>query len=80
MHFLHSHHIRRYWFYVKNDFRNFHQIFTLCDPLSQKKRFLQKCLSFCVRSSSSSGNGSISMLISKFYFPVKLYEIYEKTL
>ena len=37
--------MRRYWFYVKNDFRNFHQIFTFWDPLSQKKRFLRKCLS-----------------------------------
>ena len=27
-HFLHSHHMRRYWFYVKNNFWNFHQIFT----------------------------------------------------
>ena len=46
--FLHSHHMRRYWFYVKNDFRNFHQIFTFWDPLSQKKRFLRKCLSVCL--------------------------------
>ena len=37
--------MRRYWFYVKNDFRNFHQIFPLEDPLSQKKGFLRKCLS-----------------------------------
>ena len=43
--FLHSHHVRKYWFYVKNDFRNFHKIFTFWDPLSQKKRFLRKCLS-----------------------------------
>ena len=39
--------MRRYWFYVKNDFRNFHQIFTFWDPLSQKKGFLRKCLSVC---------------------------------
>ena len=25
--FLQSHHMRRYWFYVKNHFWNFHQIF-----------------------------------------------------
>ena len=25
---LHSHHVRRHWFYVKNHFRNFHRIFT----------------------------------------------------
>ena len=31
--FLHS---RRYWFYAKIHFRNFHQIFTFWDPLSQK--------------------------------------------
>ena len=42
--------MRRYWFYVKNDFRNFHQIFAFWDPLSQKKRFLRKCLSVCNRS------------------------------
>ena len=48
--FLHSHHMRRYWFYVKNDFRNFHQIFMFWDPLSQKNRFLLKCLSVCSRS------------------------------
>ena len=40
--------MRRYWFYVKNDFRNFHQIFTFWDPLSQKKWFLRKCLSVCL--------------------------------
>ena len=40
--------MRRYWFYVKNDFRNFHQILTFWDPLSQKKRFLRKCLSVCL--------------------------------
>ena len=40
--------MRRYWFYVKNDFRNFHQIFTFWDRLSQKKRFLRKCLSVCL--------------------------------
>ena len=37
--------MRRYWFYVKNDFRNFHQILTSWDPLSQKKGLLRKCLS-----------------------------------
>ena len=42
--------MRRYCFYVKNDFRNFHQIFTFWDPLSQKKRVLRKCLSVCSRS------------------------------
>ena len=48
---LHSHqHIRRYWFYVKNDFRNNHQIFSFWDPLSQKKQFLRKCRSVvCLR-------------------------------
>ena len=45
--FLHSHHIR-YWFYVKNDFQNFHQILTFWYPLSQKKRFLRKWLSVCL--------------------------------
>ena len=40
--------MRRYWFYVKNDFRNFHQIFMFWDPLSQKKGFLRKCLSVCL--------------------------------
>ena len=40
--------MRRYWFYVKNYFRNFHQIFTFWDPLSQKKGFLRKCLSVCL--------------------------------
>ena len=40
--------MRRYWFYVKNDFRNFHQIFTFWDLLSQKKWFLRKCLSVCL--------------------------------
>ena len=40
--------MRRYWFYVKNDFRNFHQIFSFWDPLSQKKWFLRKCLSVCL--------------------------------
>ena len=40
--------MRRYWFYVKNDFRNFHQIFTFWDTLSQKKWFLRKCLSVCL--------------------------------
>ena len=40
--------MRRYWFYVKNDFRNFHQIFTFWDPLSQKQGFLRKCLSVCL--------------------------------
>ena len=43
--FLHFHHMRSSWFYVKNHFRNFHHIFTFWDPLSQKKRFLRKCLS-----------------------------------
>ena len=42
--------MRRYWFYVINDFRNFHQIFTFWDLLSQKKGFLRKCLSVCSRS------------------------------
>ena len=32
--------MRRYWFYVKNHFWNFHHIFTFLYPLSQKKRFL----------------------------------------
>ena len=40
--------MRRYWFYVKNDFRNFHQIFTFWDPLSLKKWFLRKCFSVCL--------------------------------
>ena len=40
--------MRRYWFYVKNDFRKFHQIFTFWDPLSQTKWFLRKCLSVCL--------------------------------
>ena len=40
--------MRRYWFYVKNDFRNFYQIFTFWDPLSQKEGFLRKCLSVCL--------------------------------
>ena len=48
VYFLHSHHMRKYWFYGKNHFWNFHQIFTLWDPLSQKWRFLQKCLSVCL--------------------------------
>ena len=42
--FLHSQHIRSYWFYMKNHFRNFHQIFPFWDPMSEEKRFLQKCL------------------------------------
>ena len=46
--FLHFHHMRRYWFFVKNHFRNFHHFFTFWDPLSQKKRFLRKCLSVCL--------------------------------
>ena len=46
--FLHLYHMRRYWFYVKNHFWNFHQIFTFWDPLSQKKRFLEKALSVCL--------------------------------
>ena len=43
--------MRMYWFYVKNDFRNFHQIFTFWDPLSEKMVFtkvsvrLSVCLS-----------------------------------
>ena len=37
--------MRRYWFHMKNDFRNFQQIFTFWDPLSNKKRFLRKCQS-----------------------------------
>ena len=40
--------MKRYWFYVKNDFWNFYQIFTFWDPLSQKKRYLRKCLSVCL--------------------------------
>ena len=41
--------MRRYWFYVKNDFRNFHQIFTFWDTLSQKKGFYESvCLSVCL--------------------------------
>ena len=40
--------MRRYWFYVKNDFRKFHQILTFWDPLSPKKGFLRKCLSVCL--------------------------------
>ena len=39
--------MRRYWFYVKNYFPNFHQIFTFWDTLSRKYRFLQKSLSVC---------------------------------
>ena len=27
--YLHSNHMRRYWFYLKNHFRNFYKIFTL---------------------------------------------------
>ena len=46
--FLHSHHMRRYSFYLKNHFRNFHHIFTFRDPLSQKNRFSRKCLSSVV--------------------------------
>ena len=34
--------MKRYWFHVKNHFRNFHHIFTFWDHLSQKKWFLQK--------------------------------------
>ena len=44
--------MRRYWFYVKNDFQNFHQIFTFWDTLSQKKRFSRKCLSVCLSTHS----------------------------
>ena len=40
--------MRRYWFYVKNEFRNFHQIFTFWDPLTQKNWFLRKCLFVCL--------------------------------
>ena len=39
--------MKRYWFYVKNHFRNFYQIFTFWDPLSQKKRFSRKCQFVC---------------------------------
>ena len=46
--FLYSHHMRRYWFYVKNHFRSFHQIFMFQDPLSQKNRFLRNFLSVCL--------------------------------
>ena len=45
--FLHSHHMRMYRYYVKNQFRNFYQIFTFSNPLRQQKRFLRKCLSVC---------------------------------
>ena len=31
--------MRRYWFYVKNDFSNFHKISTFWDPLSEKNGF-----------------------------------------
>ena len=41
---LHSYHMRRYWFYVKNDFSNFYKISTFWDALSQKKWFLRRCL------------------------------------
>ena len=42
--------MRRYWFYVKNDFRKFHQIFTFSDPLSPKKGFYESvCLSVCLQ-------------------------------
>ena len=40
--------MRRYWFYVKNDFRNFQQVYTFWGPLSQKKWFSRKCLSVCM--------------------------------
>ena len=43
--FSHAHHMRKYWFHVKNHFQNFHKIFIFWDPLNQKKRFLRKCLS-----------------------------------
>ena len=36
---------RRDSFYVDNEFRNFHQIIMFWDPMSQKKRFLRKCMS-----------------------------------
>ena len=38
--FLHPHHIKRYWFHMKKHFREFYQIFTFWDTLSQKKRFI----------------------------------------
>ena len=34
--------MRRNWFYVKNHFWNFYQIFTFWDPLSQKKRYVNQ--------------------------------------
>ena len=36
-----------YWFYVKNDFRNCHQISAFWDRLGQKKQCLWKRLSVC---------------------------------
>ena len=47
--FLHSHHMRRYWFYVKNHFWNFYQNFTFWDPLNQKNQFLRKYIHFPVK-------------------------------
>ena len=43
--FLHFHHKWE----GENDFRNFYQIFTFCDPFNQKKWILQKCLSLLYR-------------------------------
>ena len=47
--FLHSHYMRRYWFYVINDFQDFHQIFTFWNPLSQKKTVFTKVSVVCVQ-------------------------------
>ena len=36
--------MRNLWIYVKSGFLNFHKMSTFWDPLSDKKRFLEKCL------------------------------------
>ena len=38
---FHSHHMRRFCFYLKNVFRNLHKIFTFQDSLNQKKSFYE---------------------------------------
>ena len=47
-HFIHSHHRWEGISFMWEMVFEFLQIFTFCNPLSQKKRFLRKCLSLSV--------------------------------
>ena len=49
--FLHSHHMRRYWFDVKNNFLNCHKNSTYWDARSKTRWCLRRCLSLCRRHS-----------------------------